>query len=204
MRVVQQIFDLFETWGTLYYEQGGVTHKEHALQAAALAENEGAPTMLVLAALLHDIGHLLAISNGDVKNDSPVDVQHQHTGGEWLAGFFGPGITEPVRLHVEAKRYLCAVDPEYVAQDPSVSLRRALLKNGILKRSEIREFQEHPYHRQAVWLCRIDDRANIVGLTVAGLAHYQERLEYAASARYLEVKAARRRAKVMTSSGLYR
>lgn len=202
MSVVQRIFDLFETWGSLSYEGGRVTHKEHALQAAALAEHEGAPTKLVLAALLHDIGHLLAIARGDVQNDSVVDVQHQHIAGEWLAGSFGPDITEPVRLHVEAKRYLCAVDPDYVAQDPSVSLRRVLLKNGILKRSEIREFQENPYHRQAVWLCRIDDRARVAGLTVADLDHYRERLEYVASARYLELKAAWD-ATITTSSRLY-
>src|SRR5215472_16930409 len=109
MSPVDEIFELFSTRGSAAYFGEPVSQREHALQAAHLAETEGAVDSLVVAALLHDIGHLLHDLPEDIA-DQGADAHHEDVGHDWLARYFGPEITEPVRLHVEAKRYLCQVD----------------------------------------------------------------------------------------------
>src|SRR5262249_32499223 len=91
----------------------GVSQQEHALQAAWLAEREGASPALIVAALLHDIGHLLHDLPDDVA-DQDIDTEHESLGSAWLSQYFGPEVSEPVRLHVAAKRYLCATEPGYL------------------------------------------------------------------------------------------
>jgi gamma-butyrobetaine dioxygenase len=194
MIVFPTIVDLFESQGRELYLRGGVSHREHALQAAALAEAEGAAPALVVAALLHDIGHLLAREGNDDDRRRKKEAPHEQLGAGWLAPIFGPAVTEPVRLHVEAKRYLCAVEPGYARQLPEASVQRLALQGGPLTRSEIRDFQENPYHRAAVWLRRIDDRACEANRAdVPGFEHYRERLETAYLTRRLASEAARRR-----------
>lgn len=193
MIVVVSIFDLFESLGRETYFLEGVSQREHALQAAALAEAEGAAPALVVAALLHDIGHLLVQDAAGDNGYRKVALPHEELGADWLEPLFGPAITEPVRLHVEAKRYLCAVEPDYARQLPEGSRRRLAMQGGALTRSEIRDFQEHPYHRAAVWLRRIDDRACALHrVDLPGFEHYRERLETALVSRQLALEAARR------------
>src|SRR5579884_2586321 len=110
--IVDEIFDCFARRGAEEYFGEDVTQQEHALQAAFLAEQAGAPDSLVAAALVHDIGHLIHTEGEDIA-DRGVDARHEDVGEQWLAGRFGPEVTEPVKLHVAAKRYLCATDPEY-------------------------------------------------------------------------------------------
>ena len=194
MIVAASIFDLFERQGREIHLRDGVSQREHALQAAALAEAEGAAPPLVLAALLHDIGHLLApgCTGADAHRESALS--HEQIGAGWLERLFGPAITEPVRLHVEAKRYLCALEPGYAKQLPEASLQRLAIQGGPLTRSEIRDFQENPYHRAAVWLRRIDDRAcDASRVQVPGFEHYGERLEAALVSRRLALETACRR-----------
>src|SRR5262249_43366742 len=114
MNVVDVITRLFETGGNAAYFGEPVSQTEHALQTAHLAESEGAPDSLVVAALLHDVGHLLDGLPESIA-DTGIDGRHEAGGSEWLSRHFGPAVVDPVRLHVAAKRYLCAVDPGYLA-----------------------------------------------------------------------------------------
>lgn len=178
MSTVEQILDLFERQGDQAYFGEPVSQKEHALQAAREAEREGAPDALVVAALLHDVGHLLHGAGEDVA-DRGVDARHEAIGQAWLARAFGPEVAEPVGLHVPAKRYLCAVEPIYAAQLSPASVQSLALQGGPMSPAEVRTFEQHPYYREAVRLRRWDDVAKVPGLDVPGLAHYRARLEAA-------------------------
>jgi gamma-butyrobetaine dioxygenase len=97
-----------------------------------------------------------------------------------LARWFGPEVTEPVRLHVAAKRYLCAVEPGYLAALSPASVHSLGLQGGPMTDAEARAFESNPYYRDAVRLRRWDDEAKVVGLAVPGIEHYRDRLEAAA------------------------
>src|SRR5215472_2716462 len=112
MDVIEEICQIFAQRGGEAYFGEPVTQKEHALQSARQAEQEGATPPLVVAALLHDIGHLVHGLGEDIA-DRGVDARHEDLGAGWLARRFGPEIAEPAKLHVAAKRYLCAVDAQY-------------------------------------------------------------------------------------------
>lgn len=177
--IVDEIKSLFETNGGSLYGGELVTQLEHALQAAMMAEDEGASSHLIAAALLHDVGHLLH----DLPDDAPdtgIDDVHEQLAHKWLSGHFGPEVTEPVRLHVDAKRYLCAVEPEYWASLSPVSQHSLELQGGVFTEDQAREFEQSPYCEPGVRLRRWDDRAKIVGLQTPDLDHF---LQYVRSER---------------------
>jgi len=157
--------------GELYFGES-VTQREHALQCASLAERAGAPEALVIAALLHDVGHLLH-GRPESLADSGVDGLHEVVGQRWLSRFFGPEVTEPVRLHVDAKRYLCATDPEYLNGLSPASRQSLALQGGPLQGEALSEFADRPFALDAVRLRRWDDRAKVPGLVVPDLDHYR-------------------------------
>src|SRR5271156_6434773 len=113
MKIVDDIMHLFERRGAVAYHGEAVSQTQHALQAADLAEREGAPDRLIVAALLHDVGHLLDGQDENLAHRG-LDGRHEEAGCAWLAQHFGPEVPEPIRLHVAAKRYLCAVSPSYL------------------------------------------------------------------------------------------
>jgi phosphonate degradation associated HDIG domain protein len=178
MSRVDDIFELFQRRGDAAYFGEPVSQTEHALQAAREAEREGAPDALIVAALLHDIGHLVHGHSEDIA-DRGVDARHEEVGRAWLSRAFGPEVAEPVRLHVPAKRYLCSVDPAYQEQLSPASVQSLALQGGPMSADEVRAFKQHPYYREAVRLRRWDDMAKIPGLEVPGLEHYRARLEAA-------------------------
>jgi [1-hydroxy-2-(trimethylamino)ethyl]phosphonate dioxygenase len=175
MNHVEEIIRLFEVRGRDAYLGEPVSQAEHALQAAHLADQEGANDALTVAALLHDVGHLLHELGEDVA-DRGIDARHEIAGGSWLASHFGPEVVEPARLHVDAKRYLCAVEPAYrEGLSPASNLSLAL-QGGPMSPAEISRFTSNPHHRDAVRLRRWDDEAKVPGLAVPGLDHYLDRL----------------------------
>jgi phosphonate degradation associated HDIG domain protein len=176
MSIVYQIIALFKQRGGEAYFGEPVSQLEHALQAAHLAAEEGAPDTLVVAALLHDIGHLLHGLSEEIA-DRGVDARHEAVGEAWLSRHFGAEVVEPVKLHVAAKRYLCAVDPAYRSQLSPASVQSLALQGGPFTGEEVREFERHPYYREAVRLRRWDDLAKVPGLEVPGLENYRRRLE---------------------------
>jgi len=105
--VSDEVLALFTARGQATYSER-VTMEAHARQAAALAHAEGSDDALVLAALLHDMGHFL----DDPDSECGV-TDHGTTGGAWVAERFVDAVSEPVRLHVAAKRYRCFMDPGY-------------------------------------------------------------------------------------------
>ncbi|MDX2037994.1 MAG: HD domain-containing protein [Isosphaeraceae bacterium] len=176
--VVATILRLFAERGESDYGGEEVTQLEHALQAAHFAKKSGQPSSLVVASLLHDIGHLLH----DLPSDSPehgIDDRHEELGRKWLAHYFGPDVVEPVRLHVEAKRYLCAVEPTYLAKLSGPSLTSLQLQGGPMSEAEVAEFRSSPFFEQAVLLRRYDEAAKVRGMDVAPIDAYVDDLDAA-------------------------
>jgi gamma-butyrobetaine dioxygenase len=177
MNVVEVLLDLFERGGSAAYFGEEVSQREHALQAAHLARTAGATDDLIAAALLHDIGHLLHGLPEYIAEDG-IDAKHEAGGATWLARHFPPTVTEPIRLHVAAKRYLCAVDLAY-AETLSAASRRSLeLQGGAFTYEQARSFEQHPHHSSAVQLRRWDDQAKIPGLAVPGIDVYRSLLTH--------------------------
>jgi len=170
----------------LYEEFGHVTYDEvlpqidHALQTAALAANEAASEELILAALLHDVGHLLAVQAGRAEGESAAvaqDLTHEAVGARYLAGLFPPAVTGPIALHVRAKRYICAMHPEYLEGLSTGSVRSLKLQGGPMSTAELRVFERNPASANAVRLRHWDDGAKFIGLEIAPLCDYLEMLQ---------------------------
>ena len=172
MNVVETIFRIFAHGGKSAYFGEPVSQIEHALQAAHLAEAAGADAELVAAALLHDVGHLLH-GLPETIAEQGIDARHEQGGAAWLERHFGPAVTVPVRLHVAAKRYLCAADPAYHASLSPASSRSLQLQGGPFDAEEVRRFEQQPHARAAVALRRWDDAAKVPGLAVPNLEHYR-------------------------------
>lgn len=181
VEIVEEIFRVFARHGADAYFGEPVSQQAHALQAAHLAEQERAPDALVVAALLHDIGHLVHGAAEDIA-DQGVDARHEAAGEAWLQRWFGAEVTEPVRQHVAAKRYLCAVDPTYLSKLSPASVQSLALQGGPFGQEEVQEFEANPHYAAAVSLRRWDDEAKIADLEVPGLEHYRARLETMAQA----------------------
>ncbi|QVL30115.1 HD domain-containing protein [Telmatocola sphagniphila] len=173
---VNEIFELFANRGQKLYFGEEISEEAHALQAAYQAEKAGESDAVVVAALLHDIGHLLHGMSENIA-DQGIDGKHEDAGEEWLKSYLGPEVTEPVRLHVEAKRYLCAIDPRYQAALSPASQLSLQLQGGPLNAEERAKFEENPYYRSAVKVRGYDDQAKIVGLEVPTIEHYREKIE---------------------------
>jgi phosphonate degradation associated HDIG domain protein len=173
---LDRLTDLFATRGQALYGGEAVTQLEHGLQSAALAADAGAPPAEVVAALLHDVGHLLH-GLGDDCADHGIDDRHEELGVRFLAKHFPPAVTEPVRLHVAAKRYLCAAEPGYFDTLSPPSVTSLSLQGGPMSDAEKAEFESHPHFAAAVALRKRDDAAKVVGLVTPPFAHFRPHLE---------------------------
>ena len=171
MTPTEEVFAVFARRGAGAYFGESVSMTDHMLQAAHLARLESAGPYLVLAALLHDVGHLLEDAPHDPA-DWTADARHEEMGGRWLAQRFPAGVSEPVRLHVPAKRYLCATDPGYCAELSSASLVTLELQGGPMNAVEIARFVTERFWESAVRVRRWDDRGKIAGLKTPALAAY--------------------------------
>lgn len=167
---VDMLFDLLLMSGARQYGGERVSQLEHALQAAQLAEEEGAEETLIVACLLHDIGHFLA------KTGEATDDRHEHIGAGLLDALFPPAVTEPIRLHVDAKRYLCVTDLGYFATLSPASVRSLELQGGIFSTAEARAFGARPFAGEAIRLRRWDDLAKDPETVTRPLAGYEELL----------------------------
>lgn len=176
MSVADEIFTIFHRRGTEAYFGERVSMTEHSLQAAHFARLENAPAALVVAALLHDMGHLVE-SVPDALEDWAADAHHEVVGSRWLAQRLVPEVCEPVRLHVPAKRYLCAVDPDYSAHLSPASVITLRLQGGAMSPQERSQFETERYFREAVRIRRWDDQGKVAGLKTPGLEAYRDLIE---------------------------
>lgn len=169
--IVDFIADILTRRGADSYLGEAVTMQQHMLQSAHLAELEGAEDELVAAALLHDIGHYLG-EFGEDYIEQGVDDFHEEAGAKMLAGFFPPVVVECVRLHVAAKRYLCATVPTYLARLSPASVQTLALQGGAMDADEAAEFARNPYFRQAIRVRLWDEGSKSVETTTPAFAHY--------------------------------
>jgi phosphonate degradation associated HDIG domain protein len=154
-------------------EYGGesVTQIEHALQCAMLAEQDDASAELISAALLHDVGHLLH-SLADDAPDRGIDDAHEDLGQRYLQRIFGDSVAVPVRLHVPAKRYMCATLNGYQERLSEPSIVSLRLQGGPMSAPETKLFEQNSFAKDAVRLRHWDDAAKIPGLRTPPLEHY--------------------------------
>jgi|SRR5579863_2777465 len=176
MTPIEQIFERFELHGSDDYGSDRVRQLEHALQCATLAEEEGAAPELITAALLHDVGHLVH-DLGAAPAARGIDDRHEELGRAWLERWFGPAVTEPVRLHVDAKRYLTATDAGYFATLSFGSVRSLELQGGPFTPEMAEGFIGRPHATDAVRLRRWDEGAKVPGKVTPDLAHFRRYIE---------------------------
>ena len=168
---LDDIFALYERRGSERYGED-VSQRQHALQSALQAERAGATSALITAALFHDVGHLLH-RDAAAAFEAGVDDRHETLGAKALAKLFGPGVAEPVALHVTAKRYLCHIDPDYWDGLSAASKATLELQGGPMTEVEAAAFLARPCAEDAVRLRRWDDAAKLADQPTPDLAHYR-------------------------------
>jgi phosphonate degradation associated HDIG domain protein len=169
---LEEISDLFVAKGAAQYGSEAVSQLQHALQCAHLAEQAGASVELVAAALVHDLGHLVA---PDKKSSAAgVDDLHQHLAIPFLRGVFPESVLQPIGLHVDAKRYLCFADPLYHATLSPASQRSLVLQGGTFSEEDAAIFIAKPFAKDAVNLRLWDDLAKDPKAVTPGWDHYAE------------------------------
>jgi [1-hydroxy-2-(trimethylamino)ethyl]phosphonate dioxygenase len=171
--LTEKIITLFEKNGDSEYGGEAVTQGEHALQAAHLAIEEGCNSNIIVASLLHDIGHMLHALPDDAPNQG-IDDLHEELGFRFVDKYFKHAVAEPVRLHVAAKRYLCAKEPDYLGRLSEPSIISLHLQGGPMTEAECRLFEQNPFYRDAVQVRRFDDLAKVPNMEVRPLRSYEE------------------------------
>jgi len=167
---LDDLTELFARHGGKSGGENRVSLSTHMLQTAAAAEAAGAEASLVAASLLHDIGHWL---RGEAIDARTVDDRHESVGASWLEGYFDADVTRPIALHVAAKRYLCAREPDYFANLSRASVASLALQGGPMSEAEAAAFEADPAHGHAVALRRWDEYGKVPGLQVPGFKHYR-------------------------------
>jgi len=168
---VAEVVDLYVRWASDPYDED-VSQLDHALQTAALAVADGADDDLVVAALLHDVGHLLDLATTGGAAPATSDLGHESVGARYLAALFPPTVTGPIALHVRAKRYRCAVDPGYHASLSDGSRRSLALQGGPYDAAGVARFESNPGFAEAVRLRSWDDGGKVDGLDLEDLDSY--------------------------------
>lgn len=175
---LNSILQIYRDRGHGQYGGEAVSQLEHALQCATLAEAAGQSAELIAAALLHDVGHLVHHLGDDIA-ERGVDDRHEYRAIPILENLFPAAVTTPIRLHVAAKRYLCAVDEGYWAELSDASKLSLELQGGIFVKEAAAAFIQQPYAADAVALRRWDDLAKVSNLATPDLQHFTPLLEAA-------------------------
>ena len=182
---IPEIAELLGSRATTWYGQEAVSQLEHALQCAHLSERAHEAPETVVAALLHDLGHMLSGERTPVADQDALpakDDLHQFVALPFLRGLFPNAVLEPIKLHVDAKRYLCAVDAGYWADLSPASKHSLELQGGRYDDAQVRAFEGLTFYAEAVRLRRYDDLAKVPGQVTPPLAHYAALMEQVAAA----------------------
>jgi phosphonate degradation associated HDIG domain protein len=176
-----EVMSLMQRRGQAQYGMEAINQLEHALQCAQLADLAGETPQTIVASLLHDVGHLLVADRGvQPEHDTTRDDLHQYLALPFLRALLPDAVLEPIRLHVDAKRYLCLLDPAYWAALSPASKHSLELQGGVFSEPEAEAFMAQPYAAEAVRLRRYDDQAKVVGKPVPGLQTYAHYLQQVA------------------------
>lgn len=165
------IANILLTKGHQQYGTEAVTQLEHALQCATLADKVNSTPELITASLLHDFGHLVH-NLGEDAADRGIDDHHEYRALSYLKTIFSPAVTEPIRMHVNAKRYLCATEVDYWDSLSPASKTSLELQGGIFSEEEATEFITQPYAKDAVKLRIWDDLAKVKDLDTPDLEYF--------------------------------
>jgi phosphonate degradation associated HDIG domain protein len=183
--IIANILQLFNEKGHSEYGGEAVTQLEHALQSGTLAREENASDHLITAALLHDIGHLLH----DLPEDAPlhgIDDVHENKAAVYLRKYFPEAVTEPVRLHVEAKRYLATKESSYFDLLSEPSKQSLVLQGGLMSSAEVSAFEQNPFFSDAVMLRKWDDQAKVKELTTVPVEDFEKNIAVSLRLYFLE------------------
>jgi phosphonate degradation associated HDIG domain protein len=171
---LNDVTQLLTVEGENQYGGEAVSQLEHALQCATLAEQAGETPQTITAALLHDIGHLLA-KTGRIEARASTesgDDLHQYVALPFLRGLFSNAVLEPIRLHVDAKRYLCATDQPYWSTLSTASKHSLIMQGGVYTPPQAIEFEAQSFAHEAVRLRRYDDLAKTPETLTPALPHF--------------------------------
>ena len=175
--IVNEIIENFRKHGHLEYGER-VNLEEHMLQTAVFAEEDGADELMVAAAVLHDYGHFIHGLDEDIA-DHGVDGLHEEVGADYLEAYFVPEVTEPIRLHVPAKRYLCAAKEGYLETLSPASVLSLEVQGGIYSQAEVKAFEAHPHYERAVQLRLYDDAGKVPEMKTPPIEYYRSVIEKA-------------------------
>jgi phosphonate degradation associated HDIG domain protein len=174
---IDDILQLFEKRASNQYGREAVSQMEHALQCAQLAEEAGETSETIVASLLHDVGHLIAAENADRVDDTQEhDDLHEYIALPFLRSVLPDAVLEPIRLHVEAKRYLCIADPGYWDTLSPASKHSLEQQGGPYSQDAAAAFLLQPFAQEAIRLRRYDDFAKVPQKATPDLAYFATRL----------------------------
>ena len=169
--IVAFLGDIFDRRGGEEYLGEPITMAEHMLQGATLAEQNGLPEDVIVAALLHDIGHFTS-EFGTYHPDDTEDRHHEDAGAEVLEQFFPSVITDCVRFHVAAKRYLCATKPSYFDRLSAASVHTLELQGGPMNADEVAEFEKNPNLKEIIAVRYLDEAGKRAGMETPDYWHF--------------------------------
>ena len=173
-----EVIGLLERRGQIQYGMEAINQLEHALQCADLAEKAGETPEIVVASLLHDLGHLLVETrDGQQVQKTKQDDLHQYIALPFIRSLFPAAVLEPIRMHVDAKRYLCLIDPGYWASLSAASKHSLEQQGGVYSVAEASAFIAQPYAAESVRLRRYDDLAKVPAKAVPSLSFYNYHLK---------------------------
>jgi len=171
MNIVDEIINNYKTNNSLYIGEK-ITISNHMIQTAMLAEKDNSPKSLVCSCLLHDYGHFI-IENPDLLVSKLLDGKHEHLAFKFLNKYFKPNIVEPIKLHVQAKRYLCRDNSYFnlLSKASKISLK---LQGGIMSDEEAKKFTSLKFHKEAIMLRKYDDDGKVPDLKIKKIDYYRD------------------------------
>jgi len=173
--VINDIISLFEKYGSSDYIGEPITQTEHMIQAAMFAEENKEDLHSILAAFLHDIGHLLEINDSAKYMGKLGIMNHEVIGKEYLLSKgFSHKTASLVENHVKAKRYLVTKFPDYLEKLSPASRETLLHQKGLMNNQEIIEFEADPLFQESLRIRGYDDKAKIIGYKIKPLDYYRE------------------------------
>jgi predicted HD phosphohydrolase len=174
---------IFTRRGADEYLGEPVTIGEHMLQAAHFAQRDGHDEQVIVAALLHDIGHFtgefigMPLPSGTMFLEDQTDRQHENAGAAVLEQFFPDLVVDCCRYHVAAKRYLCAREPGYFDRLSEASVHSLNLQGGPMNDEEAAAFEAHPNFDAIIAVRRYDEAGKEVGMVVPPFSTYLPMLQ---------------------------